>query len=99
MEEGCQKSKRLTYTAKLTGTGKIKSATPSEVARWVLAAWKAIPQSTIVRSFKKCCISNALNGSEDEIVWEDDVDDKDDSDWVESMDNDSVISDDGESDE
>ena len=40
-----------------------------------------------------------LNGSEDDIVWEDDVDDKDDSDWVESTDNDSVMSDDSESDE
>jgi hypothetical protein len=32
-------------------------------------------------------------------VWEDDVEDKDDSDWVESTDNDLVMSDDGESDE
>jgi hypothetical protein len=39
---------------------------------------------------KKCCISNALDGSEDDIVWEDSVEDKDDSDWVESTDNDSV---------
>jgi hypothetical protein len=83
----------------LTETGKIKRAAPSEVARWLSAAWKAIPESIIVRSFKKCCISNALDGSEDDIVWEDDVEDKDDSDWVESTDNDSVISDDGESDE
>jgi hypothetical protein len=44
-------------------------------------------------------ISNALDGSKDVVVWEDDVDDKDDSDWVESTDNDSVMSDDGESDE
>ena len=39
-------------------------AAPSEVARWVSAAWKTIPESIIVRSFKKCCISNALDGSE-----------------------------------
>jgi len=39
-----------------------------------------------------------LDGSEGDIVWEDDVED-DDSDWVESTDNDSVMSDDGESDE
>ena len=61
------------------------------------AAWKAIPESIIVRSFKKYCISNALDGSEDDIPWEDDGEDKDDSDWV--TDNDSVMSDDGESDE
>jgi hypothetical protein len=40
-----------------------------------------------------------LDGSEDVIVWEDDVEDKDDSDWGESTDNDSVMSDDCESDE
>ena len=61
------------------------------------AAWKAIPENIIVRSFKTCCISNALDGSENDIVWEDDGKDKDDSDWV--TDNDSVMSDDGESNE
>jgi hypothetical protein len=77
----------------------MKHAAPSEVARWLSAAWKAILESIIVRSFKKCCIGNALDGSEDNIVWEDDVEDKDDSDWVESTDNDLVRSDDGKSDE
>ena len=72
-------------------------AAPSEVTRWVSAAWKAIPENIIVRSFKKCRISNALDRSEDDILWEDDGEDKDDSDWV--TDNDSVMSDDGESDE
>jgi hypothetical protein len=47
---------------------------------------------------KKCCITNALDESEVVIVWEDDVEDKDDSDRVESTDNDSVMSDEGESD-
>jgi hypothetical protein len=56
---------------------------------WVSAAWKAIPESIIITSFKKCCISNALDGSEDDILWEDDGEDKDDSDWV--TDNDSVM--------
>jgi hypothetical protein len=40
-----------------------------------------------------------LDGLEDDIIWEDNVDDKDVSDWVESMDNNSAMSDDGESDE
>ena len=61
------------------------------------AAWKAIPESIVVRSFKKSCISNVLDGSEDDILWEGDGEDKDDNDWV--TDNDSVMSDDGESDE
>jgi hypothetical protein len=52
---------------------------PSEVARWVSATWKAIPENIIVRSFKKCRISNALDGSEDDVLWEDDGEDKNDS--------------------
>jgi hypothetical protein len=44
-----------------------------------------------------CCISNALDGSEEDFLWEDDGEDKDDSDWV--TDKDSIMSDDGESDE
>jgi len=39
------------------------------------------------------CICNALDGSEDDILWEDDDEDKDNSDWV--TDSDSVMSDDG----
>jgi hypothetical protein len=57
-------------------------AAPSEVTQRVSAAWKAIPESIIVISFKKCCISNALDGSEDDILWEDDGEDKDNSDWM-----------------
>jgi hypothetical protein len=63
----------------------------------VSAAWKAISESIIVRSLKKFCISNALDGSEGDILWDDDGEGKDDSDWV--TDNNSVMSDDGESDE
>jgi hypothetical protein len=46
---------------------------------------------------RNVCISNALDGSEDDILWKDDGEDKDVSDWV--TDNNSVMSDDGESDE
>ena len=81
----------------LTETGKIERAAPSEVMWWVSAAWKAIPESIIIRSFKKCHISNAMDGSEDDILWEDDGEDKDDTDWVKG--NNSVMSDDAKSDE
>jgi len=47
--------------------------------------------------FREVFLSNALDGSEDDVIWEDDGEDKDDSDWV--TDNDSVLSDDGEYDE
>jgi hypothetical protein len=89
--------RRRETARELTEKKKIKCAAPSEVAWWVSAARKAIPESIIISSFKKCCISYALVGSEDDIVWEDDVENRDDSDWVENTDNDSVMSDDGES--
>jgi len=38
-----------------------------------------------------------LDRSENDILWKSDVEEKDDSDWVENTDNDSVMSDDGES--
>ena len=63
----------------------------------VSAEGKAILENIIVISFKKCRVSNALDRSEDDILWEDDGEDKDDSDWV--TDNDSVMRDVGESDE
>jgi hypothetical protein len=47
--------------------------------------------------YQKCYISDALDGSEDDILWEDYGEDKDDSDWV--TDSDWTMSDDGESDE
>jgi hypothetical protein len=61
---------------------------------WVSAAWKAIPESIIVRYFKKYCI--ALLWTDPKMTFsEEDGEDKDDSDWV--TDNDSVMSDDDES--
>jgi hypothetical protein len=43
--------------------------------RMGLALW---PTMTICR--QKCCISNALDGSEHATVWKDDLEDKDNSD-------------------
>ena len=59
----------------LTPTGKIKRAAPHIVANWVSAAWKRIEGPMIVKSFKKCCISSALDGSEDDVLWNDTEDD------------------------
>jgi hypothetical protein len=53
-----------------TKTGKIKKAPASVVANWVSKAWEKIDASIIQKSFKKCCISNSLDGSEDDLVWE-----------------------------
>ncbi|KAJ1522480.1 hypothetical protein ONE63_001670 [Megalurothrips usitatus] len=57
----------------LTPSGKIKRAPPDEVARWLSRAWKAIPEEIMARAFKKCCISNNLDGTEDDVLWEGEI--------------------------
>ena len=44
-----------------------KSLTP---ASWVLEAWRDLPEEMVARSFKKCGISNSTDGTEDNMLWE-----------------------------
>ena len=53
----------------LTKAGKTKKAPPSVIASWISIAWQKISEDIIRKSFKKCCISNALDGSEDDVLW------------------------------
>ena len=55
------------------------------------------PREHYLQIFQEVLHKQCFDGSEDDFLWEDDGEDKDDSDWV--TDNDSVMSDDGESDE
>ena len=38
---------------------------------WVKRSWENVSQEIIIRSFKKCAISNELDGSEDDVIYED----------------------------
>ena len=40
----------------------------------MIQAWQDIDSAIIVKAFKKCCISNALDGSEDDILFEEESD-------------------------
>jgi len=40
------------------------------VCEWVKNSWQQVKSETIVKSLKKCGISNALDGSEDDILYE-----------------------------
>uniref|UniRef100_A0A1E1X1Z9 HTH CENPB-type domain-containing protein n=1 Tax=Amblyomma aureolatum TaxID=187763 RepID=A0A1E1X1Z9_9ACAR len=53
-----------------TPAGRLKRPSASTVAQWVSAAWYGLPNETVRRAFKKCSISNALDGSEDDLLWE-----------------------------
>ncbi|XP_069593726.1 bromodomain testis-specific protein [Ranitomeya imitator] len=55
----------------LTPTGRMKRPTITQVCEWVKTSWQSVKDETIIRSFKKCGISNALDGTEDGMLYED----------------------------
>ena len=50
-------------------TGRKKKASLELICQWILDAWQKIPNETVVHSFLKCGITNALDGSEDDALW------------------------------
>ena len=49
------------------------------VLRWIDQAWREIPVELITRSFKSCGISNAVDGTEDDVVWDDEEEEAEDT--------------------
>ena len=49
---------------------RMKRPTVTQVCAWVKTSWQSGKDETVVRSFKKRGISNALDGSEDDILCE-----------------------------
>ena len=60
----------------LTPEGTLKRPSISQVCEWVKTSWSKVNEQTIVKSFLKCGISNALDGSEDHFLYEDDDDEE-----------------------
>lgn len=54
----------------LTPSGKIKKPSVTLLCEWILASWSTISSESIINGFKKCCVSNALDGTEDDLLWE-----------------------------
>ena len=65
------------HDRELTASGEIKRAPPYVVAHWVSSAWTSIPAELVAKSFK-CCTSNALDGTENDLLWDEDNSDVDD---------------------
>jgi hypothetical protein len=63
---------------------KIKWPDIEQLCEWIREAWASISPALIEKSFKKCGISNKLDGTEDDYLWDSDsvhassVDDDDD---------------------
>ncbi|KAM7294007.1 pogo transposable element with KRAB domain [Ixodes scapularis] len=54
---------------KKTPTGKLQKASPSTVVTWISDAWKRVRANVVVKSFRKCCITNRRDGTEDDLLW------------------------------
>ena len=57
-------------TLHVTPAGRVKRSSICNVCEWVKNSWQRVKSETIVKSLKKCGISNALDGSEDDILYE-----------------------------
>ena len=49
---------------------KVRKPTLGEVCSWVIKAWNGVKPEMIIKSFKKCGISNAMDGTEDDAIFE-----------------------------
>jgi len=54
-----------------TAGGRMRKAGFTTICNWIIEAWQELDPAIIQKAFKKCTISNALDGSEDDIVWQD----------------------------
>jgi len=59
-------------SATLTKGGNLMKPDITVVVAWVKEAWDSIPPEMVKKSFLKCGISNAMDGSEDNLLYEDD---------------------------
>ena len=57
-----------------TPAGNLKKPTLPTVGTWIKESWDDIPPEIIVRSFLKCSISNALDGAEDDVLFDSETD-------------------------
>lgn len=57
----------------LTKSGRIKKPSIRDICDWILESWEKISCESIMKGFKKCCVTNALDGSEDDILWDDET--------------------------
>lgn len=51
-------------------TGRLKRASLVDVCNWILEAWGSIPFKIMEKSFKVKGISNKLDGTKDDLIWD-----------------------------
>lgn len=53
-----------------TPAGKMKKPSVQNILDWINQAWDEVETDTIQKSFKKCGISNNMDGTKDDLVWD-----------------------------
>ena len=79
----------MTGPFEYTPAGKKKALSKNLVLRWVKQSWEEIPEEMVRRSFKTCGISNALNGTEDDAIYDDKMPEVADDDMEDEFETDS----------
>ena len=49
------------------------------ICGWIKKVWEELPPAIIQRAFLKCSISNNMDGTEDDFLWEDEMGEADES--------------------
>ena len=62
-----------------TKGGRVRAPDLALICKWIVHVWQELDPQIIVHSFVKCCISSALDGSQDDVVWKDDITDSESS--------------------
>ena len=57
-----------------TPSGRTRKPELITIVHWIKVAWDELDPSIIRRGFKKCCLTNMMDGYEDNLLWEDDAD-------------------------
>ena len=83
----------MTGPFEYTPAGK-KAPSKNLVLRWVRQSWEEIPEEMVRRSFKTCGISNALDGTEDDAIYDDEMPEVADDDMEDEFETDSEEDDD-----
>ena len=60
----------------LTASGRQKKSSEELMCQWIGEAWRDIPREMVVNSFLKCGITNSLDGSEDDFIFDTSSDDE-----------------------
>jgi hypothetical protein len=62
----------LSGNCPLTPAGNIRRPSEALHGQWIKTAWDDISPESIIKGFKKRCLSNDMNGTEDDVLWKED---------------------------